>query len=80
MSTRTRMSARSPALKAADLARKQIEQDIAAGKTVVADRYAFSGIAFSAAKVRPSLVVPYNVNGGSSLVPCVQVAHEGPSS
>jgi dTMP kinase len=28
-----------------------IERDLAAGITVVADRYAFSGIAFSAAKV-----------------------------
>lgn len=31
---------------------KQIEEEVAAGKTVIADRYAFSGIAFSAAKVR----------------------------
>lgn len=29
-----------------------IERDLAAGIDVVADRYAFSGIAFSAAKVR----------------------------
>jgi thymidylate kinase len=31
--------------------RTSIEKDLQAGITVVADRYAFSGIAFSAAKV-----------------------------
>jgi thymidylate kinase len=31
--------------------RTAIEKDLQAGMTVVADRYAFSGIAFSAAKV-----------------------------
>jgi thymidylate kinase len=33
--------------------RSAIERDLEAGMTVIADRYAFSGIAFSAAKVSP---------------------------
>jgi thymidylate kinase len=32
--------------------RKSIEDDLNKGITIIADRYAFSGIAFSAAKVR----------------------------
>lgn len=33
------------------LGSKAIEKDLSEGMTVIADRYAFSGIAFSAAKV-----------------------------
>ena len=37
----------------------QIQEDIAAGTTVIVDRYVYSGIVYSAAKVNPSLTLEW---------------------